>query len=83
MSEGKEGRQYYNDHTDINRPVDGCATPDEPDVPYDDNFECKHCGKKYRTTQRLYYKRHMDELETRCPKYKPEPAPHPALSKNR
>ena len=83
MSEGREGAAYYNDHMEIHRPEEGRVTPNDPDVPFDDNYTCEHCGKKYRTNERLFYKRHIDELQTRCSKFTPGhgPAAHPSLSK--
>lgn len=67
-SEGQEGRKYYAQHAGIDQP-DGRNTPKESNVPFDTNYTCKHCGKMYRQNQRLYYKRHIEHLEQRCPKF--------------
>lgn len=68
ISEGQQGINYYQEHTDIDRP-DGRVTPEGGAVPFDENYKCTYCGKRYRKNQRLYYTRHMEELEQRCPKY--------------
>lgn len=68
MSEIREGRGYYNDYTKVQVPEDG-PTPEETEVPLDNNFKCPFCGKIYHKNQRLYFKRHLDELRYRCPKY--------------
>ena len=67
-SEGQEGIKYYGQHVDIEKP-DGRDTPTNSDVPFDTNYTCKHCGKTYRQNQRLYYKRHIEHPEQRCPKF--------------
>lgn len=68
MSEIREGKEYYKDHIEVQVPNDG-PTPEESEVPLDDNYKCPLCGKTYRENQRLYFKRHVDELQYRCPKY--------------
>lgn len=67
-SEGQEGMKYYDRHVDIDRP-NGRDTPENSDVPFDTNYKCEHCGRMYRRNQRLYYKRHIEHPEQRCPKF--------------
>lgn len=68
MSEIREGRGYYDDHIEVQVPKDG-PTPEESEVPLDNNYSCPHCGKTYHKNQRLYFTRHMEKLQYRCPKY--------------
>ena len=68
MSEIREGKGYYKDHVEMQIPEDG-PTPEESEFPLDGNFKCNFCGKTYHKDQRLYFKRHMEELMQRCPKY--------------
>jgi hypothetical protein len=68
MSEIREGRGYYNAYFEGQVPEDG-PTPEETEIPLDNHYSCPLCGKTYHENQRLYFKRHMDELRDRCPKY--------------
>ena len=66
ISAGTEGRQYYEQYTDIQHP-DGRQTPESSKAPLDENYKCHHCGRIYHSDQRLFYVRHMAELQRRCP----------------
>ena len=68
MSEIREGKGYYNDYIEVEVPESG-PTPEETEVPLDNHYRCPFCGKTYHKNQRLYFKRHIDELWIRCPKY--------------
>lgn len=68
ISAGTEGKQYYEQYTDIQHP-DGRQTPESSKAPLDENYKCHHCGRIYHSDQRLFYARHVTELQQRCPNY--------------
>lgn len=71
ISAGTEGRQYYDQYTDILH-ADGRRTPEDSKAPLNENFKCHHCGRIYQDDQRMFFARHMTECQQRCPNFNGE-----------